>query len=58
MFIDGTINAPRNPLEPPEGPNGAEDHDTKHDHFCFLRESTRREYEVIEQVPKHEHGEV
>ena len=41
MFVDGSVDAPRDTLEPPEGADDDEHADTEDDLFCADGETAR-----------------
>ena len=58
MLVDRTVDAPRDTAEPPEGADDGEDGDAEDDLFCAIGETAGGEDEVIQEVSKHQDGEV
>ena len=58
VLVDGTVDAPRDTTEPPEGADDGEDGDAEDDLFCAVGETAGGEDEVIQEVAEHQDGEV
>lgn len=58
MIVDGTIDTERDPFEPPEDTDDEGYAYTEDDLFCAVRKAARSEDKVIEDMCKHQHGEV